>query len=144
MLAWKFRFGLFEDPYVDPEVAERIVGCEAHRALALQARRETITLLKNDGGLAPLDPNQIKTIAVIGPNADRQMLGGYSGVPKHYTTLLQGIRDRVGRRSAFSIMRAARSRLAGPGSRTRSRRAIRTRTARASPRRSRSHNRPMS
>jgi beta-glucosidase len=96
MLAWKFRLGLFEDPYVDPVVAERIVGCAAHRELALQAARETITLLQNDGGLAPLDPHQIKTIAVIGPNADRQMLGGYSGVPKHYTTLLQGIRDRVG------------------------------------------------
>ncbi|MEN6578207.1 MAG: glycoside hydrolase family 3 C-terminal domain-containing protein, partial [Phycisphaerales bacterium] len=86
----------FEDPYVDPAVAERIVGCEAHRELALQAARETITLLKNDGGLAPLNPRRIGTIAVIGPNADRQMLGGYSGVPKHYTTLLQGIRDRVG------------------------------------------------
>jgi beta-glucosidase len=96
MLAWKFRLGLFEDPYVNPAVAERIVGCEAHRALALQAARETITLLKNDGGLAPLDPQKIGTIAVIGPNADRQMLGGYSGVPKHCTTLLQGIRDRVG------------------------------------------------
>jgi beta-glucosidase len=98
MLAWKFRLGLFEDPFVDPAVAERIVGCEAHRVLALQAARETITLLKNDGGLAPLDPDphRIRTIAVIGPNADRRMLGGYSGVPKHYTTLLQGIRDRVG------------------------------------------------
>ncbi len=96
MLAWKFRLGLFEDPYVNPAVAERIVGCDAHRALALQAARETITLLKNDGGLAPLDPHQTRTIAVIGPNADRQMLGGYSGAPKHYTTLLQGVRDRVG------------------------------------------------
>jgi beta-glucosidase len=96
MLTWKFRLGLFEDPFVDPAVAERIVGCQAHRELALQAARETITLLKNDGGLAPLNPDQIKTIAVIGPNADRQMLGGYSGVPKHYTPLLQGIRDRVG------------------------------------------------
>jgi beta-glucosidase len=96
MLAWKFRLGLFEDPYVDPAVAERIVGCDAHRELALQAARETITLLKNDGGLAPLDPHQAQTIAVIGPNADRRMLGGYSGVPKYYTTLLQGIRNRVG------------------------------------------------
>lgn len=96
MLAWKFRLGLFEDPYVDPAVAERIVGCDAHRTLALQAARETITLLKNDDGLAPLDARQIRTIAVIGPNADRRMLGGYSGVPKHYATLLQGIRNRVG------------------------------------------------
>ena len=95
MLAWKFRLGLFDDPYVDPAVAEQIVGCEAHRELALQAARETITLLKNDG-LAPLDSRRVQTIAVIGPNADRQMLGGYSGVPKHYTSLLQGIRDRVG------------------------------------------------
>jgi beta-glucosidase len=96
MLAWKFRLGLFEDPYVDPAFAERIVGSEAHRELALQAARETITLLKNDGRLAPLNPHKVRTIAVIGPNADRRMLGGYSGVPKHYTTLLQGIRDRVG------------------------------------------------
>jgi beta-glucosidase len=96
MLAWKFRMGLFEDPYVDPMVAEQVVGCDAHRDLALQAARETVTLLKNDGGLAPLDPKKIRTIAVIGPNADRVMLGGYSGVPKHYTSVLQGIRDRVG------------------------------------------------
>ncbi len=58
MLVWKFRMGLFDDPYVDPEEAERVVGCEAHRELALQAARETITLLKNDDGLAPLDPNR--------------------------------------------------------------------------------------
>jgi beta-glucosidase len=96
MLAWKFRLGLFEDPYVDPEAAERIAGCEANRHLALQAARETIILLKNDGGIAPLDAAKIKTLAVIGPNADRQMLGGYSGKPKWCTTLLQGIRDRVG------------------------------------------------
>jgi beta-glucosidase len=96
MLLWKFKLGLFEDPYVDPEAAERIVGCEAHRELALQSARETITLLKNDGGLAPLDPRKIKTIAVIGPNADRQLLGGYSGQPRHCSTVLEGIRARAG------------------------------------------------
>jgi beta-glucosidase len=96
MLLWKFKLGLFEDPYVDPAIAEAIVGCEAHRELALQAARETITLLKNDGGITPLDVQKVGTIAVIGPNADRQLLGGYSGQPKHYTTVLQGIRDRAG------------------------------------------------
>jgi beta-glucosidase len=96
MLAWKFKLGLFDDPYVDPEAAERIVGCAAHRNLALQAAHETITLLKNDGGVAPLDAGKIKTLAVIGPNADREMLGGYSGKPKYCTTLLQGIRERAG------------------------------------------------
>jgi len=96
MLLWKFKMGLFEDPYVDPEAAERIVGCDAHRELALQAARETITLLKNDRGIAPLDPQKIKTIAVIGPNADRALLGGYSGQPKHCSTVLEGIRNRAG------------------------------------------------
>jgi beta-glucosidase len=96
MLRWKFKLGLFEDPYVDPNEAERVAACDAHRQLSLQAARETITLLKNDGEIAPLDPRKIKTLAVIGPNADRRMLGGYSGQPGHCSTLLQGIRDRVG------------------------------------------------
>lgn len=97
MLLWKFRMGLFDDPYVDPEHAAAIVGCEAHQALALQAARETITLLKNDGKLLPLDPSGIKTIAVIGPNADRPLLGGYSGAPRHASTVLEGIRTHVGK-----------------------------------------------
>jgi len=96
MLRWKFEMGLFDDPYVDPDEAERIVGCDAHRDLALQAARETITLLKNEGDLLPLDPSRVGTIAVIGPNADRSLLGGYSGVPKHDVTVLEGIRERVG------------------------------------------------
>ena len=95
MLRAKFRLGLFEDPYVDPDAAERIVRDPAHRALALDAARRTITLLKNEGGLLPIDPSRVRTIAVIGPNADRVMLGGYSGVPLHASTVLQGIRDRV-------------------------------------------------
>jgi len=96
MLFWKFKMGLFEDPYVDPSVAARVVGSEANRELALQAARETITLLKNDNGLVPLDPNKIRSIAIIGPNADRELLGGYSGRPKYYTSVLEGIRSNVG------------------------------------------------
>src|SRR6185503_3276958 len=48
---------------------------------------------------APLDISKIKTIAVIGPNADRSMLGGYSGVPKHDVSVLEGIRQKVGKRA---------------------------------------------
>jgi beta-glucosidase len=99
MLRWKFQMGLFDDPYVDPAEAERIAGCDAHRELAMQAARETITLLKNDGPVVPLDLSAIKTIAVIGPNANRSLLGGYSGVPKHDVTVLEGIRARVGGRA---------------------------------------------
>jgi beta-glucosidase len=96
MLFWKFRMGLFEDPFVDPDEAERIVGCADHRKLALKAARETITLLKNENQLAPLDPKKIKSIAVIGPNANRRLLGGYSGVPRHNVTVLEGIRAKLG------------------------------------------------
>jgi len=99
MLLWKFKLGLFDDPYVDPAEAERIVGCDDHRNLARQAAREAITLLKNDGGLAPLDLSKYRTIAVIGPNANRTLLGGYSGVPKHEVTVLEGIKARAGNRA---------------------------------------------
>ncbi len=96
MLLWKFKMGLFDDPYVDPAEAGRVAGCEANRRLALEAAREAITLLKNDHNLAPLDPARLKTIAVIGPNANRSLLGGYSGVPKHNVTVLDGIKAKVG------------------------------------------------
>ncbi len=66
--------------------------------LALTAAHEAITLLKNENGLAPLDLNAIKTIAVIGPNADRGLLGGYSGVPKHNVTVLDGIKQKAGKK----------------------------------------------
>jgi beta-glucosidase len=98
MLFWKFEMGLFDDPYVDPAEAERVVGCDEHRGLALSAAHEAITLLKNENGLAPLDMSKIKSIAVIGPNADRGLLGGYSGVPKHNVTVLDGIKAKVGKK----------------------------------------------
>jgi beta-glucosidase len=97
MLLWKFRLGLFDDPYVDPDEAARIVGCGEHRDLALQAARETITLLKNDKGVAPLDASKLKSIAVIGPNANRVLLGGYSSVPKYNVTVLEGIQAKAGK-----------------------------------------------
>lgn len=103
MLLWKFKLGLFDDPYADPDEAERVVGSDANREIALQAARETITLLKNDNNLVPLylgpAPVPIQTLAVIGPNAHRSMLGGYSGKPKHNVTVLDGIKARVGDRA---------------------------------------------
>ncbi|HUP03392.1 MAG TPA: glycoside hydrolase family 3 N-terminal domain-containing protein, partial [Bryobacteraceae bacterium] len=96
MLEAKFRLGLFEDPYVDPDEADRVVGSEANRELALQGAREVITLLKNDGPVLPLNKDKIRTIAVIGPNANRSLLGGYSGVPNYDVTVLEGIRAKVG------------------------------------------------
>jgi beta-glucosidase len=98
MLFWKFEMGLFDDPYVDPEEADRVVSSDQHRSLALTAAHEAITMLKNESGVAPLDLNAIKTIAVIGPNADRVLLGGYSGVPKQNVTVLEGIKQKAGKK----------------------------------------------
>jgi beta-glucosidase len=97
LLMQKFQLGLFDDPYVDPEAAENEARLHSERELALRSARETITLLKNDNSLLPLHPKPGSTIAVIGPNADREMLGGYSGRPKFSTTVLQGIRERAGK-----------------------------------------------
>jgi beta-glucosidase len=99
MLLWKFKMGLFDDPYVDPDEAGRVVGCDAHCKLALAAAREAITLLKNENDLLPLDPGRVRMIAVIGPNANRSLLGGYSGVPKHEVTVFEGIKAKVGGRA---------------------------------------------
>ncbi len=97
MLYWKFELGLFDDPYVDPDEADRVVACDEHTELALNAAHESITLLKNENNLAPLDLTKIKTIAVIGPNADRSLLGGYSGVPKRDISVLEGIKKKAGK-----------------------------------------------
>ena len=114
MLLWKFKLGLFDNPYVDPAEAGRVAGCEEHRALARQAARETITLLKNEKNLLPLNPAKLKTIAVIGPNADRPLLGGYSGAPKHNVTVLAGLKARLGK--TVKILHAEGCRITEGGS----------------------------
>ena len=98
MLRVKFQMGLFDSPYADPDEAEQVARDPAHRDLARQAAREAITLLKNDGDLLPLDPAKLNKLAVIGPNAHRSLLGGYSGVPAHDVTVLDGIREKLGAR----------------------------------------------
>ncbi|MFC4310976.1 glycoside hydrolase family 3 N-terminal domain-containing protein [Steroidobacter flavus] len=97
MLRLKFLAGLFEQPYADAKYAEKITGNAEARALALEAARKTTVLLKNDGVL-PLRADGLKTLAVIGPNAARVELGGYSNVPKHVVTLLDGIKAKLGQR----------------------------------------------
>jgi beta-glucosidase len=94
LLQLKFELGLFDHPYVDPDEAERSAGCTEHRATAREAAEKAITLLKNEGNLLPLDLKAIKTIAVIGPNADRPESGNYAGEPKHIVTILEGMRER--------------------------------------------------
>ena len=96
VLATKFRLGLFDNPYVDPDYAEKITNSAEHRTLALRTAQKAVILLKNDKNILPLDLSKTKTIAVIGPNADGLHLGGYSRGPTHGVSILQGIKDRVG------------------------------------------------
>ncbi len=94
VLQLKFRLGVFEHPYVDSRPAE-IVGCDAHRDLCRQVTREGIVLLTNRDGFLPL-PKALRTIAVIGPNADRpaNQFGHYAGPQprESVSTVLDGIR----------------------------------------------------
>ncbi|HKQ54222.1 MAG TPA: glycoside hydrolase family 3 N-terminal domain-containing protein [Pyrinomonadaceae bacterium] len=95
----KFMLGLFEKPYVDPERTERLTNAPEHRALAAEAARRSITLLKNENNTLPLDLTRLKAIAVIGPNADRAHLGGYSDPnPGRGVSVLEGITKKVGGR----------------------------------------------
>ncbi len=97
LLRDKFDLGLFESPYVDPARADAISGSAATRALALEAARQAIILLQNRDGLLPLVTDKLHKVAVIGPHAAEVMLGGYSGVPRHSVSILEGIRERLGK-----------------------------------------------
>jgi beta-glucosidase len=93
----RFRLGMFDPPEMVPWSKLTLADNDTpeHRALALQAARESIVLLKNDHGTLPISP-ATKTIAVIGPTAGSLdiLLGNYNGTPSRYTTLLDGIRHR--------------------------------------------------
>jgi len=95
-LRLKFLLGLFEKPYVDPDRAVQVTNSAAHRELAAEAARRSITLLKNENNLLPLNRANLKSIAVIGPNANRVHLGGYSDNPGRGVSVLEGITAKVG------------------------------------------------
>jgi beta-glucosidase len=96
VLSAKFRAGLFEHPYVDEDRAAKEVGNKAHSKLARQVADEAIVLLQNKNNMLPLDPAKIKTLAVIGPNGKKERLGGYSGIPPYYVSIVEGIEKRAG------------------------------------------------
>jgi len=95
VLAAKFRLGLFDNPYVDPDYAEKVNNSPEHKKLAVQSAREAIVLLKNEKNLLPLDIRKVKSIAVIGPNAADVHLGGYSRDPGYGVSVLDGMRNKA-------------------------------------------------
>jgi beta-glucosidase len=108
VLELKFRLGLFENPYVNVDRAVQVVHSQANQDLALRAGREGIVLLKNDKNLLPLKKD-LKSLAVIGPNADDVMnqLGDYSPkkILQHVTTVIEGIKAVVSPRTKVTQVR---------------------------------------
>ena len=83
ILKLKFALGLFDKPYADPDEADRIVRCDAHKEIALKAARASLVLLENDG-ILPLCGTKIRKLGVFGPGADVLPTGrNYSGPYAH-------------------------------------------------------------
>ena len=94
----RFRLGMFDPPEQVPyaQIPYEVVDSPQHRALALQAARESMVLLKNEDNLLPL-PRDLASLAVVGPNADHLsvLVGNYSGTPAEAITPLEGIRRKL-------------------------------------------------
>jgi len=95
----RFKLGMFDPPSacVYSKISPDVVGCAKHRKLALQAARESIVLLKNEGNILPLNTKKIKSICVVGPNANQEisLMGNYQGSPSRPVTPLFGIMNRA-------------------------------------------------
>ncbi len=102
LLTARIKLGMFDPPEKVPytKIPYSVVDCEEHQQLALETARKSIVLLKNQDNLLPLS-KRTKRIAVIGPNADdvEVLLGNYNGNPTHPVTPLQGIRNKVSKRT---------------------------------------------
>ncbi len=98
LLEARFRLGMFDPPERVPysRIPYERNDCAEHRALALEAARSSIVLLKNRNGILPLRKD-LGCVAVIGPNADNRevLLGNYNGWPSRFVTVLDGIRNAV-------------------------------------------------
>jgi beta-glucosidase len=97
VLRARFLLGEFDSAADVPyrSIGADAIESQANRSLALEAARAAIVLLKNDGGLLPLDRAAVHAIAVIGPHGNEVTLGGYSGNPDHTVSALDGIRAKL-------------------------------------------------
>lgn len=97
LFATRMKLGLFDDDCKYDQIPYEVNDCPAHNLKNLEAARKSIVMLKNDGTL-PLDKSKLKSIAVIGPNADSQLAlyGNYQGTGSQMVTVLEGIHEAVG------------------------------------------------
>ena len=101
ILRGRMLLGLFDDPALNPYnfISPDKVGCKEHQDLAREVARQSLVLLKNDKNTLPVNPKKVKSIAVVGINADNCQFGdpNYNGTPVNPpVSVLQGIRDMVG------------------------------------------------
>jgi beta-glucosidase len=96
MLEMKKRGGVFADPYADGAEADAITGNDEARAIALEAAQKAAVLLKNENAILPFDRSKIHRIAVVGPNSDITVLGGYSDEPRQTVSILDGLKAELG------------------------------------------------
>ena len=95
VLRVKFQLGLFDRPFVDEELDAKVKRSAEHLGLSLQSARESMTLLRNEGGLLPLS-RSLRRIAVIGPNANVARYGDYEKEENGlHISILDGIRKLV-------------------------------------------------
>ena len=97
VLELKFRRGLFEEPYIPEDSRWQGYTPETHPQVKRLAE-ESVVLLKNENGILPLDKSAIKTIGVIGPNANNRkaLVGNYEGTASRYWTISEGIQEYLG------------------------------------------------
>nr|WP_294322773.1 glycoside hydrolase family 3 N-terminal domain-containing protein [uncultured Sphingomonas sp.] len=93
ILTMKFQMGLFENPYVDARTAEAKTATPDAIALAREAAVRSMVLLKNQNNLLPLDPSRVGKMLVVGTHARDTPIGGYSDVPKHVVSVLEGMQQ---------------------------------------------------
>ncbi len=99
VLRARMKLGIFDEAGLNPydRIGVEVIGSAEHQELALEAARQGIVLLKNQKNMLPLNPDKMKSIAVIGINAASCEFGDYSGAPVNEpVSILQGIRNRVG------------------------------------------------
>lgn len=95
VLRVKFELGLFDNPYTDENLAEKVFHCEEHQKLALEAARKSIVLLKNKNNVLPVK-KEIKSIALVGNLANVSSLGGYSPAGAKGVTVYEALTKRFG------------------------------------------------
>lgn len=103
LMRTRVRLGMFDKSTEYDNLNQSIVACDEHKQLSLECARRSIVLLKNKG-ILPLDRSKIKTIGVIGPDADSRtaLEGNYNGTADRYITFLEGIQDEFGGRVLYS------------------------------------------